>query len=135
MRIFVCSRLRADTADGLAANIARAKRICRNVALHGFSPYAPHLFFTQFLNDSIPAEREAGIVGGIEWLRASQELWAYVGDGVSDGMEREIALAIGHGIKVRRFMDEAMTMEESRIDHHDSMLVDALEDADCVAND
>ena len=51
--VYVCSPLRGDTEK----NIKNAKSYCRFTYEKGFIPYAPHLFFTQFMNDDDENER------------------------------------------------------------------------------
>lgn len=98
-RIFVCSPLRGD----YEANIAKARAFCKQVLLEGCIPYAPHLFFTQFLDDTDEAQRMLGIEAGIEELRRCDELWAFLAPGAepSQGMKMEIAVAQEVGIPVR----------------------------------
>lgn len=40
-------------------------------------PIAPHVYCTQFLDDTIPQEREAGMELGIALLDMCDELWVY----------------------------------------------------------
>lgn len=96
-RIFVVSRLRADTREGLAQNIARAERLCHIVADLGHAPFAPHLLYTRFLDDTVPAEREMGIACGKAWLAVCDEVWVDAARGISEGMAGEIedAKALG----------------------------------------
>lgn len=96
--IFVCSPYRAMSKDPatakaqLAANIERAKMACRMLAKLGYLPLAPHLYFTQFLEDGDAGERAEGMVLGMEWLAQADELWAF-GDEITDGMSQEISAA------------------------------------------
>jgi len=87
-RVYICSPLAGD----VAGNIERAKEYCREVAERGALPLAAHVYFTQFLDDSIPAERESGMRMGLELLTLCDEVHVY-GDTISEGMAREIALA------------------------------------------
>ena len=84
-KIFVCSPLRGDYDN----NMKRAEEYCKLVIDTGNTPYAPHLFFTRFLDDNIESERVAGINGGINFLSVCDELW-YFGDIITDGMKQEI---------------------------------------------
>ena len=93
-RVIVCSPYRGH----VEANVARARAACREVALSGAWPLAPHLLFPQFLDDRIDAERDRGIWCGLAWLTAADELLV-VGD-VTDGMRREMAHASELGIPV-----------------------------------
>jgi hypothetical protein len=94
--VFVCSPYRGD----VEANIAFAKRCCLEVIKAGKTPFAPHLYFTQFLDDNIPEERERGINCGLEVLSLCSEIWVF-GDKITEGMQAEIDDAEQHGIVVK----------------------------------
>lgn len=81
-------------------NVTYARECLRDSLLRGEAPLASHLLYTQrnVLDDSLPAERELGIVSGLAWIRAAAALVVYVDLGVSDGMRREIAAAVEAGI-------------------------------------
>lgn len=64
-------------------------------------PFAPHLLFTQFLNDDDPTERRAGLFFGVEMLKRCNELWAF--GQPTEGMALEIQEAKLLGMCVRRF--------------------------------
>ncbi len=100
MKIFVCSPLRADNINTVEMNIVNVKAWCKHIAVLGHAPFAPHLFYTQFLSDEIPIEREAGIRCGLEFLKTCDALW-YFGHTISSGMMTEIAAAKEAGIPVR----------------------------------
>lgn len=59
------------------------------------APYASHLFFTQFMDDSNDAERALGIRLGLEIGRMFDLTAAYVDFGISDGMRIGIERAMG----------------------------------------
>ena len=97
--IFVCSPFAGD----IEGNIAKARRYCRFVMEQGDVPFAPHLLFPQFLDDSDPAERKTGIDMGLLALESCSELWAF-GSELSPGMVIEIEKAGKTlNIPVRRF--------------------------------
>jgi hypothetical protein len=97
--IFVCSPLRDKTKEEFEANKARAEEYCRYVAYEGHIPYAPHVFFTRFLDDNVEHERQLGITGGIEMLKRCDELWVF-GNRISFGMVKEIDVAMENGIPI-----------------------------------
>lgn len=68
---------------------------------HGGIPFAPHLLFTQFLNDGDPMERRVGLCLGIEMLKRCDELWAF--GQPTEGMTMEIREAEQRDVRVRRF--------------------------------
>ena len=80
-----------------------AQKACRYAALHGNVPYAPHLFFTQFLKDDDKAERRYGQAMGLVWLAQCSELWV-IGRRITSGMERKIKKAKEWGIPVKRYV-------------------------------
>lgn len=63
-------------------------------------PIAPHIYFTQFLNDENAEDRAFGLEAGLSLLSECDELW-YFGDQISHGMTDEICFAIEHGIPVQ----------------------------------
>jgi len=94
-KVFVCSPLRGD----IEGNTKRAEQYCKFVSDLGHAPYAPHLFFTRFLDENIEEERNSGILGGIQYLAVCDELW-YFGDVITNGMNKEIEFANNKGIPV-----------------------------------
>jgi len=96
-KIFVCSKLKGDINN----NIERAKEYCRNITLNGNIPIAPHIYFTQFLDESNKKERNIGILMGIELLKDCDELWVFDKD-ISEGMQKEIDIAKKLNIKIAK---------------------------------
>ncbi len=92
-KIFICSRYAGD----VTRNVTVAEQLCRKAVEHGCAPFAPHLLFTRFLDDEKASEREIGIACGLMFMKSCDEVWAYIGDGVSSGMRREMdhALCLG----------------------------------------
>lgn len=82
---YVCSPYKGD----IEANTDRARFYCRQVYEAGYIPLAPHLLFPQFLSESVPEEREAGLEMGIQLLAGCRTL-VVCGDEVTEGMAREI---------------------------------------------
>ena len=93
--VYICSPLRGD----IDANMEKAREYCMDAVDKGVTPIAPHLFFTQFLSDDIPQEREQGMSMGMELLSRCDELWVY-GSRISEGMAQEIAFAESIGKSV-----------------------------------
>lgn len=125
-RVFVCSPLAPKLPEGLAlklieadaldaelqvrflANQKRAEMYCARVAAEGHRPFAPHLFYTRFLNDFDPQERLTGFEMGVEDLEECDELWYW--DTPSKGMTTELEHCKRRGIPVR-FMADAIDVE------------------------
>lgn len=93
--IYICSPLRGD----YEANTAAAVRYCREVAMEGAFPVAPHIYCPRFLDDTKPEERKRGMAIGTELLELCSELRVY-GDYISEGMQAEIRRAEELGIPV-----------------------------------
>jgi len=85
-RVYICSRYAGDTEH----NVKVALVLCRMAVEAGLAPFAPHLVYTQFLDDGDTAQREIGISLALRFLEVCDIVWVYVGEGVSDGMRREI---------------------------------------------
>ena len=67
--IYICSPCRGNDGN-YEHNIEMAQYYCRTV-MHMFPnllPIAPHVYFTQFLDDSDPCERRMGMDAGMELL-------------------------------------------------------------------
>ena len=96
-KIYICSALRGNVEE----NIRKARIYCEYVVReHRMIPIAPHIYFTQFLNDEIAEEREFGLSAGLSLLSECDELW-YFGDQVTRGMADEICYALGYDIPVK----------------------------------
>ena len=91
-----CSPYRGDTEN----NGQNARMSCSLAASQGCIPFAPHLLFTQFLDDAQLEERRLGLHMGMEMLRLCDALWAF-GE-PTQGMQAEMNLAKRMGIPVRR---------------------------------
>lgn len=100
-KIFICSAYSGD----IDCNIEKAKEYCRWAAVEcGVIPIAPHLFFPQFLDDNVEAERELGINMGLSLLKECSELLCF-GDSITKGMKKEIDTAVQLGIPVRHVLE------------------------------
>ena len=99
--VFVSSPLKAYGLYTIEDNIMQASQFCREVVMTGNVPIAPHVYFTQFLDDSNPYERQLGFTSGIELLKMCSEMNCYILNGyVSGGMNKEIEIANELGIKI-----------------------------------
>ena len=95
-KVYICSPCRGDYEN----NIQRAKEYSRAAAMRGCIPIAPHIYLTQFLDDTVPAERELGLSFGRDLVLLCDELWAFGLDHPSAGMAGEIETAKAAGIPV-----------------------------------
>lgn len=97
--VYIASPLRGDapSKEGYEKNIKQAAEYCEKVCSLGLIAFAPHLYFTQFYNDTIAEEREKGLEMGLAMLEKCDELWV-MGTYISQGMRGEIAHAEDLGI-------------------------------------
>lgn len=98
--VFICSPLAGD----IEGNQRNARRYCRFAVNQRAIPFAPHLFFTQFMNEHNPGQRNLGIVMGIAIMEKCSEVWVF-GDHLSEGMRRELTHAMRRSMRVRYFDD------------------------------
>ncbi len=100
--VYLASPLSGD----VERNQAYARQAMRDSLDRGEAPFPPHLLYTQVLDDTVSADREAGMRAGAELLLRCDALVAYVDLGISRGMQAEIDLARERGIEVeeRRIM-------------------------------
>jgi hypothetical protein len=95
--VYICSPYKGD----VATNTQNARRYCRFCFDRGGIPFAPHLLYTQFLDDDLPTDRVLGMSMGLEMLRLCDELWAF--DSPSEGLAIEMDSAARAGKPIRRF--------------------------------
>ncbi len=96
--VYICSRY----AEDIANNVMAAQRYCRFAVDSGYTPFAAHLFFPQFLNDENPAERSLGLSFGNVFMDKCAEIWIF-GSEYSVGMQAEYARAVSKGYRIRYF--------------------------------
>lgn len=96
-KVYIYSPCRGDYEK----NIRKAQGYCREAVRMGVIPIAPHVYLTQFLDDTIPEERTTGLNIGLELLKDCSEVWVYGIQNPSEGMKAEIELAKSLGISVR----------------------------------
>lgn len=94
-KIYVCSKYRGDTET----NIKNAKLYCREIVLSGNLPIAPHIYFTQFLNDENDKERNIAFEINKKLILDCDELWVF-GNELSQGMKTEIDFSTKNKIKI-----------------------------------
>lgn len=79
-----------------------------------YLPFAPHLFFPQFLRDELPRERELGLSMAMVMLAKCTELWVF-GDDVTRGMAKEIRKARARNMRIRHFTTDCKEIINGRI--------------------
>lgn len=93
-KVYICSPYRGD----VERNVSNARRYCRLAVDEGCIPIAPHIYFTQFLDDADERQRTTGIEAGIELLLECDEVWVF-GE-PTEGMRKEIECAQYNDIPV-----------------------------------
>lgn len=102
--VYICSPCRGKTAAETIDNITKAREYCAKAAEFDpeVIPFAPHVYFTQWINDNVPAQRAAGMEMGLAVLDVCSELWVYGGfDNLSEGMAAEVEYAMKHKKTIR----------------------------------
>jgi len=99
--VFVCS----SSLENGQGNIENVRRYCNYVFNCGAVPFAPQLFFPQFLDTSDADQRKSIIGAGIVVLSECDELWAF-GDRLSETMRLELKVADGLAIPMKFFNNE-----------------------------
>ncbi len=82
--IFVCSPF-----QGKKENVEKAKKYCRMLVDMGYIPIAPHVYFSQFMDDKNPEDRRKALEMNKKILEFCDELWIF-GDEITEGMREEI---------------------------------------------
>ena len=96
--VYICSPLSGD----VELNQDNARRYCRFAVDSGYIPLAPLIYFTQFMNDHNPKERDLALFMDTVLLSKCAELWVF-GDVISKGMSIEIEKAKRKGQPIRYF--------------------------------
>ncbi len=99
--VYIASPLSGDVEQ----NLDFARKACRYAIFQGEIPFAPHLLYTQMLDDGSAEERQRGIDMGNRVLERCDELWL-CGDRISSGMAGERDLAEQLGLPVRSVSTE-----------------------------
>ena len=99
--VYICS----PYSGNVNHNIEMARKYCRFAVDKHYLPIAPHLLFTQFMDDTIPEERETAIFMNFVLMSKCVEMWVF-GDVISKGMQSEINRAKRKNMKIRYFTEE-----------------------------
>ena len=98
--VYICSPLRADTAEEMRLNILKAREQMEVVSeIYNCRAIAPHAILPDYLDDNNPEERALGIKFGLDLLKLCK-LVVVCGDVISEGMRREIEVAKELGIDI-----------------------------------
>ena len=105
-RVFICSPYESDDRS----NSTKAKEYCRFAISEGYSPYCPHLFFNQFLNDEDKKEQELGLRMGMIFLDCCSQVWVF-GSSFTAGMRQEIDRAKRYSKPIRFFTTDCKEVD------------------------
>lgn len=106
--IYVCSAYRGvkykrktpqELMHEILKNVTKTKLYCSDIVSEGHIPIAPHIYFTQFMNDDIADERNKAFKMNLKLLDMCDEMWVY-GKEISDGMQIEIDYAIDNKMRI-----------------------------------
>lgn len=106
--VFICSPFKGDIEN----NVKVAKRICRVAIEMEYLPIAPHLYFTQFLDED--NDRWLGMNMGRDLLRKCSEVWV-IGEKITEGMMEEINTARRENIPIK-YVPENLHFEAPKPD-------------------
>lgn len=107
-KIYVCSPCKGIKGDGgILENLPKARQYCKFIIQNfpDMLPIAPHLYLTNFMDDSKPNERKLALEFGKHLLAECKEIWVF-GYLISDGMAAEITEAGRLQIPIRWFTEE-----------------------------
>ncbi len=96
--VFICSPFKGD----IERNIAKAQGYSRFAVSKNCIPFAPHLLFPQFMDDSDKSQRELGLFFGMVFMSKCQEVWVF-GRNITKGMSVEIEKAKERRIPIKYF--------------------------------
>lgn len=104
--VYICSPYSGDTES----NAENARKYSRFAVDRHCIPITPHIYFTQFMNDEVPSERDTAMHMNVALLSYCKELWVF-GETISKGMQAEIKRARRKYMKIRYFTEN---MEEKK---------------------
>ena len=100
--VYICSPY---SHDRINTNIENARKYSRFAVDRHYLPITPHIYFTQFMDDTVSEEHETAIFMNFVLMSKCAELWVF-GDTISAGMKAEIERAERKRMKIRYFTEE-----------------------------
>lgn len=100
--VYICSPYSHGCIN---TNIENARKYSRFAVDRHYLPITPHIYFTQFMDDTVSEERETAIFMNFVLMSKCVELWVF-GDTISAGMKAEIERAERKHMKIRYFTEE-----------------------------
>lgn len=102
--VYICSPFSGKEHE----NKINARKYCRFALEKHTIPFAPHLLFPQFMDDTLGEERQTAMFMNYVMLTKCVELWVFGGN-ISEGMAQEIMWAKRRHMPIRYFTEK---MEE-----------------------
>lgn len=99
-KAYICSPFQARTEIELDRNIDYAQALTKKALRDGFAPIAPHLYFTQCLDNKNPYERKMGLDAGLELLKFCDVIIVGLAYGLREDMDVSVKAAIKAGLEV-----------------------------------
>lgn len=101
MIAFISSAYRGPNVFVEQENARIAQAMCLLAMTDGYTPFASHLIYTQFLDDHNPEHRERGIQCGREMLLRSSVMYVYgPHTGTSEGVKGDLQTAQGENVNI-----------------------------------
>lgn len=100
--VYICSPYSHGCIN---TNIEKARKYSRFSVDKHYLPITPHIYFTQFMDDTISEEHETAVFMNFVLMSKCVELWVF-GDTISAGMKAEIERAERKHMKIRYFTEE-----------------------------
>ena len=100
--VYICSPY---SKGDVKVNVENAKKYSRFAVDNQYLPITPHIYFTQFMDDNVKAERKTAIHMNFVLMSKCSELWVF-GEVISKGMKAEIRHARDKGMRIRFFTEE-----------------------------
>ena len=100
--VYICSPYSYGCIN---TNIENARKYSRFAVDRHYLPITPHIYFAQFMDDTVFEERETALFMNFVLMSKCVELWVF-GDTISAGMKAEIERAERKRMKIRYFTEE-----------------------------
>ena len=100
--VYICSPYSHGCIN---VNIENARKYSRFAVDRHYLPITPHIYFAQFMDDTVFEERETALFMNFVLMSKCVELWVF-GDTISAGIKAEIERAERKRMKIRYFTEE-----------------------------
>lgn len=124
--IFVCSRYKGNVQK----HVQQARDICRKLIIDFKArPFAPHLFYPNFLNDNITEERLIALNQSYYHITQCDCMLVVIEDEISEGMKTEIEFAKEYGTEIfyckyDEFMEFCFVSETNHDGNYENIFIE-----------